>query len=81
MTFSLQPHSFCACTYSKFIIAYVHILTKLHIHYTECFRNTLYRMFLKYIIKNVSEIRDTNLGMCPINKEDIFPREHGCLET
>jgi len=38
-------------------------------------------MFLKYIIKNISETRDANLGVYPIHKEDIFPREHGSLNA
>jgi len=38
-------------------------------------------MFLKYIINDVSEIHKANLGTNSINKEDIFPRERGCLEA
>jgi hypothetical protein len=38
-------------------------------------------MFPKYIINDVSEIHDANLGANFINKEDIFPCERGCLDA
>jgi hypothetical protein len=38
-------------------------------------------MFLKYFVKDVSAIRDANLGACSVHKVDIFPREHECLDA